>query len=283
MISHRHTSLATIHGFLVRSYGKRLSPGFIRGLRRLAERYFDDAHCVVVKTTSGSRSGVTHAGGTYVDPGNPHRIEVMRQMRELGMEPPPPPFILAPGECTLYHEWGHYVDRYWSGDSQEVVFSFRWLSRFYELGIQSLRMAYADHGFPVDHGETRPIQSDVDAAGAAVLWWHASSELFANLFEDWMRGDKKVGWDQCDPKSLNAFEARGHPCVKIALLPGVAAEDVRAETYALFKAGIRSATDLPPVRSGLFGASTDEIVDRFRDVLGGARAGRLEPTCGKNR
>ncbi len=74
-----HTSQATIHGFRVQSYGKRLSPGFNRGLRRLAERDFDDLTFVVVRTTSGSRrSGITHAGGRYVHPDNPHGTEVMR-------------------------------------------------------------------------------------------------------------------------------------------------------------------------------------------------------------
>ena len=69
--SRGRTPLATIHGFRVQSYGKRLSPGFKRGLRRLAERDFDDPACVVVKTTSGNRSGITHAGGRYVHPDNP--------------------------------------------------------------------------------------------------------------------------------------------------------------------------------------------------------------------
>jgi hypothetical protein len=210
-----------------------------------------------------------------VDAGNPHRTEVMRAMRDLGMEPPPPPFILAPGEYTLYHEWGHHVDRSWSRNNQEVVFSFRWISRFYKLGVQPSRIAHADHGLPADDGDIRPIESDVDATNAVLLWWHASSELFANLFEDWMRAEKKVGWDQCKPESLNAPEARGHPLVRISLLPGVGADDVRAETYAIFAAGIRSAAELPPVRPGLFGANTDGIVGRFRDVLGSARAEKL--------
>ena len=109
--------------------------------------------------------------------------------------------------------------------------------------------------------------SDVRVANAILLWWHTSSELFADLFEDWMRGEKKIGWDRCEPKSLNASAARGYPLVRIALLPGVEPDDVRAETYALFTAGTRSATDLPPVRSDLFGANTDEMVDHFRDVL----------------
>ena len=273
--SRGHTPLATIHGFRVQSYGRRLSPGFKRGLRRLAERGFDDPTCVVVKTTSGSRSGITHAGGRYVGTGNPHRTEIMRAMRDLGMEPPPPPFILAPGEYTLYHEWGHHVDHSWSRNNQEVVFSFRWLSRFYKLGVWPSRIAHADHGLPADDGDIRPIESDADANNAVLLWWHASSELFANLFEDWMREEKKVGWDQCEPESLNASEPRGHPLVRISLLLGVGADDVRAETYAIFAAGIRSAAELPPVRPGLFGTNTDEIVGRFRNALGSARAEQL--------
>ena len=141
-------ALTTIHGFRVQSYGKRLSPGFKRGLRRLAKRAFDDATCVVVKTTSGSRSGITHAGGRYVHPNNTYRREVVRQMRELGMEPPPAPFIIAPGEYTLYHEWGHHVDRTWSGNNQALSFSFGWLSRFYRLGVRPSNVA---HGSSVDH------------------------------------------------------------------------------------------------------------------------------------
>jgi hypothetical protein len=190
------------------------------------------------------------------------------------MEPPPAPFIIAPGEYTLYHEWGHHVDRTWSGDNQEVLFSFRWLSRFYQISALSTRNPHAAYSFPVDDLELRPIDSDAHAADAVVLWWHASSELFANLFEDWMRGEKRVHWDHCEPKSLNASEARGRPFVRIALLPGVGAEDVRAETYAILTAGIRSAVDLPPVRPGLFGAKTDETIGRFRDVMAGMRADR---------
>ena len=244
----RSTSLATIHGFRVQSYGKRLSPGFKRALRRLEETGFDDPTCVVVKTTNGSRSGITHAGGRYVAAEGLYRTEVMHEMRDLGMEPPPPPFVVTPGEYTLYHEWGHHVDRTWSGDDQEVTFSFRWFSRFYEL------------------------DPDVHATNAVVVWWHASSELFADLFEDWMRGEKKVGWDQCEPEKLRRREASGDPFVRIALLPGVGTEDVRAQTYSLFTAGIRSAADLPPVRPGLFGADTVEMVGHLRHALGRLKA-----------
>jgi hypothetical protein len=191
------------------------------------------------------------------------------------MEPPAPPFIIAPGAYTLYHEWGHHVDRTWSGDNEDVGFSFRWLSRFYELYVRPPRIGRADHGLPADYDDLRPIGSDLDAANAVVVWWHASSELFADLFEDWMRGKEKVGWDQCEPNTLNGSERCGDPSVRIALLPGVRAEDVRAETYALFTAGIRSELDLPSVRPGLLGANTDSTVGHLRDVLGRARVEQL--------
>jgi hypothetical protein len=207
-----------------------------------------------------------------VHPDNPLRVEVMHQMREQGMEPPPPPFVVAPGEYTLYHEWGHHVDRTWSGDEREILFSFRWLSRFYELSVRPLRIA--DHGLLVDYNEMRPIESDTDATDAVMVWWQASSELFADLFEDWMRAENKVRWDQCEPNSLNASEGRGRPWVSIALLPGVHAEEVRRETYARFTAGLRFAAELPPVRPGIFGKNTEEIVNCFREVLGRVRVER---------
>ena len=92
-------------------------------------------------------------------------------------------------------------------------------------------------------------------------------ELFADLFEDWMRGEKKVSWDHSEPTSLNLSRVHDDPLVKIALLPVVSSEDVRAETYALFAAGMRSAIALSPVRSDLFGINTDEIIGHFRDGL----------------
>ena len=267
-------AVASMYGFQVQSYGKPVSPGFKRGLRRLAERGFADRTCVVVKTNNGSRSGITHAGGRYVDPDNPYRREVMRAMEDLGMEPPAAPFLVAPGEYTLYHEWGHHVDRTWSGDDRAVSFSFRWFSRFYQLGIRPLRIAHTDRGVPVEYGDVRPIESaDVDSVSAVVPWWHVSSELFADLFEDWMRGDKKNGWDHCEPNSLNS-SPRAYPFVRIFLRPEVLSTDVRAKTYGLFTAGIKSAPDVPPVRSGLFGPHTHETVDRFRKALSNMGAGR---------
>ena len=266
-----YSSLATIHGFRVESYGKRISSGFQRGLRRLAERSFDDESCVVVKTANGKRSGITHAGGRYIHPANAHGREVMRQMRELGMEPPAPPFLLAPGEVTLYHEWGHHVDRTWSVGNEEVFFSLHWLSRFYSLRVGIPRIAHAEHDFTVEYDEFQPIESDAQACNAVVAWWRASSELFADLIEDWMRGEKKASWDHCEPASLNSPHRRD-PGVRISLLPGVQPEDVRAETYALFSAGLRPVPHLPSPRPGLLGPNTSEIVAKLRDVLKHASA-----------
>jgi hypothetical protein len=175
---------------------------------------------VVVKTKSGSRSGVTHAGGRYVHKDNPYGIELMREMRDH----------------------------------------------------RPLRSAHADRGFPVDEGDLRPIETNAHARSALVMWWHVSSELFADLFEDWMRGENKVGWDQCEPKSLNMSEAPGDPFVRTRLMPGVRAQDVRSETYRLFAAGIRWAADLPPVRPGMFGGNTDEMVGHLPEALRRAKA-----------
>ena len=119
----------------------------------------------------------------------------------------------------------------------------------------------------MDCGQVRSVELDADPVDGLVVWWRVSSELFADLFEDWMREEKKVGWDHCEPKSLKASVPRGYSTVKISLLPGVRVEDVRAQSYALFTAGIRSAPDLPPVRPDLFGENMDAVVGHFRNAL----------------
>jgi hypothetical protein len=272
--SRRHqSSLVTIHGFQVQSYGERISPGFKKGLRRLAERGFADPNCVVVKTQSGNRSGITHAGGRYVHREGAYSAEVMQEMRALGMEPPSSPFLVAPGESILYHEWGHHVDRTWSGDDQDVGFSFRWFSRFYQLlWVPVALIGHAGRGLRTDDVAPRPIESELQAASAIVPWQHASSELFANLFEDWMRGEKKVDWNECEPENMNRSVSYGHPSVRIALLPQSHLEAIRTETYRLFTSGILAPVDRPPVRPGLFADYTDEIVSRLRTVIAMARA-----------
>jgi len=91
-------STITIRGFRIQSYG-RLSAGFRRALKRLAAKHFKDESCVVVKTRWGNHSGMTHFGGRYVHPQNPYAQEVVRLVLDAGMNPPPPPFVVAPGAC----------------------------------------------------------------------------------------------------------------------------------------------------------------------------------------
>ena len=180
-------STVTIHGFRIQSYG-RLSAGFRRALKRLAAKHFKDESCVVVKTRWGNHSGITHFGGRYVHPQNPYAQEVVRLMLDAGMDPPPPPFVVAPGEFTLYHEWGHHVDRVWSLDDQDVPFSFRWFSHFYRIGSRlSSKHSSAERG-----GEVGRIETERAAVDAILQWKLVSSELFANLFEDWLRGERRV-------------------------------------------------------------------------------------------
>lgn len=221
-----------IHGFRIQSYGKRLSPGFQKGLRWMAECGFGAPTCIVVKTLSGKQSGITHAGDRYVPSDNPYNFEVIQAMRSHGIEPPSPPFRVAPGESTLYHEWGHHVDQTWSRDALDLGFSFRWFSHFHQLNAQPTG------DFCTTTDDRCHTQSLLDASNAVGLWLHASRELFANLFEDWMRGDRKIPFDRCEPASLNRhalhlnrsinsaimphFLCRRHACCDLSPFPGAA-------------------------------------------------------------
>ncbi len=68
--------------------------------------------------------------------------EVIQEMQARGMDPPRPPFVLAPGEVTLYHEWGHHVDRTWSRSDQEAAEIYSDLRRLHgAIGTMDLRVA----------------------------------------------------------------------------------------------------------------------------------------------
>lgn len=272
------TSLATIHGYRVQSYGRRITSGLKKGLIRLAERGFHDPSCVVVYTGHRKQCAITHTGGRYAHPVGTNTNELMQDMRQMGMEPPSPPFLLTPGEATLYHEWGHHVDYVWSGDDQDVEFSYRWFSRYYHVGLLDAHVCHAGRHSHADKGTLRSAESVIDVAKVLVAWNSASSELFASLFEDWMRGDKRVGWDECDPNNLKSIALKVDPSVRIALLPGVSVDVVRAETYRLFPRGIRGAVDRPPVQLSLFGENTDKFVSRMRTVRCDLRAKHLPTT-----
>jgi hypothetical protein len=157
------------------------------------------------------------------------------------------------------------VDLVWSGDDPEVSFSFRWFSHFYQLEIHEPQK---DTAREIGHPVTRSISTEVDAAEAVTLWNLVASELFADLFEDWMRGDKNVGWDCAEPASLNG---RHHESVSgwllaVDLLPGVRAKKVRKKTCQLFEKGLHGERERPAVREDLFEVYTSKIVEKYREA-----------------
>jgi hypothetical protein len=184
-------------------------------------------------------------------PRNPCAPEIARALRDQGIEPPPPPFVVAPGECTLYHEWGHHVDRAWSGDDQDILFSFRWFSRFFSIRVQGAR---------------GPL-SELECADALPLWRLAASELFADLFEDWMRGGGKLPFDPCEPWSLALHAREHHPGLEVSLLPGTRAEDVRARTFGLFPRGLRPAAAPVEVRPDFLSDHTGKMLRSLREAM----------------
>jgi len=85
----------------------------------------------------------------------------------------------------------------------------------------------------------RPPEAELDATLFVLVWRSVSSELFANLFEDWMRGDRStINWG-----------VGGHPgsSVRVDLLPEASAGSVREQAYVLFEQGLDQR--LVPLRS----------------------------------
>jgi len=101
-----------------------------------------------------------------------------------------------------------------------------------------------------------------------LAWRSVSSELFANLFEDWMRGDRRVAWVRCDSSTIN-WGVDGHPGsrVRVDLLPEASAGSVRERAYALFEQGLDQRLVPPPVRKDLFGPCTAHTLDVLRSAL----------------
>ena len=184
--------------------------------------------------------------------------------------------ISSRGDDSLVVIHGFRVESYGTSVSSGFKRALRRLAEreFDDLCVPVPRVTHAVDSFAENNVGLQPIDSDLDAGNAVAAWWHASSELFANMFEDSMRGQKKVRWDECEPENLNRTAGCGHPSVVITLLPEVRVEDVRAETYALFTPGIRSTIDLPPIRPGLFGPNTDKLMGRLPMVVGMVRAER---------
>lgn len=262
------SSSGSTHGFRVLAPG-RLPPTFTRALETLQARAFADESCAIVKTTLGKQSGVTHEGGRYVHPKNPYAREVIAAMRHRGIDPPPMPFVLAPGPVILFHEWGHHVDTVWSADDVDVPFSFRWFSHFYQV---SYRRLPDPRSAALQARVAGPIETEEHAIDVVPQWQMLASELFADLFEDWMRGSKMRSWDVCDSCCADHPTGDNANLIRAALLPGITTDAVRKKTYELFERGLRAAPDRPVVRGDLLGPHTPSTLGRLREVMKRLRA-----------
>jgi len=240
----------TLHGFTIYPYGP-LSADFRSALKRLADRGYCDPGCPVVKTASGKFSGITHAGGRYIDPGHHVTLEILELMRAMGMPLPKPPCVVAPGPKVLFHEWGHRVDRRWTPEHQGVNFSFLWFSHFYRVSAA-----------PFEDFAWLPDPEEDHATKLLPHWALTASELWADLFEDWMRGDKRVAWDNCKPEYM-----RRQSGLKVEVLPGITVAQVRAETYQLFGRGFEPAPDQPEVRPDFVGEHTATALGHVNATL----------------
>ena len=186
----------TLHGVRVIPQG-RITPGFRQALGRLARRGYGDPGCTVVKTAPGPASGITHAGGRYVHPRSPAAGDVREALGACGIGSLEPPFIVTPGPDTLYHEWGHHVDRVWSRDDHVVLFSFRWFSWYYAVAARPAAELLREwFGDTMRFTEAPSGPSELDGARALPAWYLASSELFADLFEDWMQESFTILFDR---------------------------------------------------------------------------------------
>lgn len=214
-------------------------------------RRFADLLCVIIKTLRGWKFGYPPVDGKYVHSSNPYLDAICSTMRDKGIEPPPLPFILAPGPTTLHHEWGHHVDFCWSGHNESMLFSTRWLSHFYAIP-DATAFTLESQG---------PDDPRTEAAVMLANEWHAVMvELFADLFDDWMRGSVTV--DHGEPAQLNRqMEAQ---ILKVEFLPGVTAAIVREKTYAQFETGLRGPASIPQIRPDFLGRHTDHAFARLR-------------------
>jgi len=259
--SHSSPQIVTIHGFRVLPISP-ITKAFERALKLLASLWFADLLCLIIKTKRGWKFGDPPADGRYVHSSNPYREAIFSTMWALGIEPPPMPFILAPGPTTLQHEWGHHVDFCWAGNDEAMLFSTRWFSQFYAIPDAST-FASASHG---------PSDPKIVAAVVLANEWHAVMvELFANLFDDWMRGYVTV--DHCEPAQLNRrMDAQ---ILKIDFLPDVTTAIVREKTYAQFGTGLKGPASIPEIRPDLLGRYTDHAFARLRIERDNVRAEML--------
>lgn len=250
--------IVTIYGHRVLA-ASPITRGFVLTLKLHESRRFADLLCVIIKTKRGWKFGYPPVDGRYVHSSNPYLDAIFSTMRYKGIEPPPLPFILAPGPTTLHHEWGHHVDFCWSGHDEAMLFSTRWFSHLYTLPDA---MTFASESNGLDAPKT-------EAAVILANEWHAvMAEVFADLFDDWMRGSVTV--DHCEPAQLNRrMDAQ---ILKVEFLPGVTAAIVREKTYAQFETGLRGPASIPEVRPDLLGRHTEHALARLKIVRDKVRA-----------
>ncbi len=242
--------IETIHGHRVLA-ASPITSGFARTLKLHESRRFADPSCVIVKTKRGWKFGDPPVDGRYVHSSNPYRGAIFSTMRSKGIEPPQMPFVLAPGPTTLQHEWGHHVDFCWSGNDEAMLFSTRWFSHFYVIPTASAFVS-------ANHGLDDPMIED--AVVLANEWYAIMVELFAELFDDWMRGSVTV--DYCEPAQLNRrMEAQ---TLKVEFLHGVTAAVVREKTYATFEMGLTGPAHTPEIRTDLLGRHTKNVFARLK-------------------
>lgn len=249
--SHSSPQIVTIHGFRVLPISP-ITKAFERALKLIASRGFADPSCVIVKTKRGTQFGDPPTDGRYVHPSHPFSPAVVSMMKDQGIDPPSMPFLFAPIPTLLYHEWGHHVDFCWSRDAYPMLFSTRWFSHFYEVGLPDKRNEVS-------------TGSNSNMADYAVEWHLVVSELFAHFFEDWIRDSELAA--SCDPKSLNSHGLTETQFLRFDFQNGVNSSVVREETYLLFNLGLKGPDHIPEVRPDLFGSGTSTAFARLKEAM----------------
>lgn len=257
--------IETIHGFRVLPISP-VTKLFEWALKLIASRGFADLLCVIVRMKRGKKSGITHTGGRYIYPGHPYSATVLSLMRDQGIEPPPMPFIVTSEARDLYHEWGHHVDFCWSEGESLATFSMRWFSQFYEItNLGPLLTADRLDGPSKEH-----------AIAIASGWIYLASELFADLFNEWMQDKTGVDSISCDPHILNISSYRQDHITRIDFLKGTGAADIREKTYALFTMGMKGPDTPTELRRDIFGRHTYGSLNKLRDAKDQASAEMLK-------
>ena len=249
--------IKTIHGFRVLPISP-ITKAFMRALKLIASRRFADLLCVIVKTKWGWKFGDPPVDGRYVHSSHPFSPAVISMMKDQGIDPPPMPFLFAPIPTLLYHEWGHHVDFCWSRDAYPMLFSTSWFSHFYKIGFSDSFRSFLNRN-------QSSADPSPDILECAVEWHLVMSELFAQLFEDWIRGSDLAA--SCDPKSLNSHGLTDAQFLKFEFQNGVNSSVVREKTYSLFNLGLEGPDQIPEVCPDLFGSGTSRAFARLKEAM----------------